>query len=154
MFCLGKYVFIVNKVLYNEDDLKISNGSTLVLPILIYSEDNLWSKATSMRKIHDPLEQDSEDDFQLQLLFDYFVVDVGRLDPKLLERDNLPSRLFRLEQVKDEKDLIETIKDIANRFRQEDGHKELANILCGWVKRVGLKRLKIDNKQFEAVHLL
>ena len=43
---------------------------------------------------------------------------------------------------------------IYNRFRQEEGHQELARILCGWVKRVGLKRLQIDAKQFEAIHEL
>ncbi|MBQ7607422.1 MAG: hypothetical protein IJU76_05580 [Desulfovibrionaceae bacterium] len=100
-----------------------------------------------MREIHDPREQDSDNGFQAQALFDYFVVDVGRLDPKLLEQDSLPGRLFRLERVKDE-------KDSAARFRGEGGHHELAWILCGWVKRIALKRLTIDAKEFEAIHEL
>ena len=129
----------------------MANGSTLILPIVIYNGKKAWQAVRSMREIHDPVESDLEDEFQLQARFDYFVVDMGRLDPKMLEQDSLPTRLFRLEQVKNEKELIATINDIANRFRQEEGHQELARILCGWVKRVGLKRLKIDVKQFEAV---
>ena len=70
------------------------------------------------------------------MLFDYFVIDIGRLDPKLLEKDSLPTRLFRLERVKDEKELIATVKDIANRFRQKKGH-----VSYGSVKRVGLRRV-------------
>ena len=138
----------------SECNLKTSEGSTLILPIVVYNGDRPWSAAKSMRDIHDPVEVNSENDFQLQLLFDYFVVDVGRLDPKLLEQDSLPGRLFRLERVKDEKELVQTIKDIAALFRLEPEHQELARILCGWVKRVGLKRLKIDSTQFEAIHEL
>ncbi|MBQ7606921.1 MAG: Rpn family recombination-promoting nuclease/putative transposase, partial [Desulfovibrionaceae bacterium] len=116
----------------SECNLKTSEGSTLILPIVVYNGDRPWSAAKSMRDIHDPVEVNSENDFQLQLLFDYFVVDVGRLDPKLLEQDSLPGRLFRLERVKDEKELVQTIKDIAALFRLEPEHQELARILCGW----------------------
>ncbi|MBQ7457197.1 MAG: hypothetical protein IJS54_06315 [Desulfovibrio sp.] len=62
--------------------------------------------------------------------------------------------MFRLERVKNEEELIATIKDLANRFKYKKGHQELARILCGLVKRVILKRLQIDAKQFEAVHEL
>lgn len=154
VYRFGQYVFIVYRALSDEGRLKTSEGSTLILPIVIYNGEKPWTAVRSMRDIHAPAEVNSENDFQLQLLFDYFVIDIGRLDPKLLEKDSLPTRLFRLERVKDEKELIQTIKDIANRFRQEEGHQELARILCGWVKRVGLKRLKIDAKQFEAIHEL
>ena len=129
-------------------------GSDLVCPIVIYNGDKPWSAIKSMRDIHDPAEVNSENDFQLQQLFDYFVIDIGRLDPKLLEQDSLPTRLYRLERVKNETELTATIKDVANRFKHEEGHQELARILCGWVKRVGLKRLQIDAKQFEAIHEL
>ena len=82
------------------------------------------------------------------------MIDIGRIDPKLLEQHSLPTRLFRLERVKDEQELIATVKDIANRFRQEEGHQELARILCGWVKRVGLRRLKIEDQRFEVIYEL
>ena len=82
------------------------------------------------------------------------MIDIGRLDPKLLEQDSLPTRLFRLKRVKNKGELIATIKDVANRFKQEDGHQELVSILCGLVKQVVLKRLQIDAKQFEAIHEL
>ena len=154
LYRFGQYVFIVYRALSDEGTLKTSEGSTLILPIVVYNGDKPWSAARSMRDIHDPVEVNSENDFQLQMLFDYFVVDVGRLDPKLLEQDSLPTRLFRLERVKDEKELIATVKDIANLFRQEEGHQELARILCGWVKRVGLKRLKIGATQFNAIYEL
>lgn len=81
-------------------------------------------------------------------------LDIEQVDPKLLEQDSLPTRLFRLERVKDEKELITTVKNIANRFRQEEGHQELARILFSLVKRVGLRRLKIEDQRFEAIHEL
>ena len=81
-------------------------------------------------------------------------LDIEQVDPKLLEQDSLPTRLFRLERVKDEKELIATVKEIANLFRNEGGHQELARILCGWVKRVGLRRLKIEDLRFEAIYEL
>ncbi|MBQ9536932.1 MAG: hypothetical protein IJU79_03980 [Desulfovibrionaceae bacterium] len=62
--------------------------------------------------------------------------------------------MLRLERVKDEQELVATVKNIANRFRQEEGHQELARILCGWVKREGLRHLKIEDQRFEAVHEL
>ena len=46
-------------------------------------------------------------------------------------------------KVKNEKELIATIKDRAKRFKHEKGHQELSRILCGLVKRVILKQLKI-----------
>ena len=152
LYRFGEYVFIVYRALSEEGSLKTSEGSTLILPIVIYNGDKPWSAARSMNEIHDPIEEDLEGGFQVH--FKYFVVDIGRLDPKVLEQDSLPTRLFRLERVKNERELIATVKEIANLFRNEDGHQELARILCGWVKRVGLKRLKIDDKQFEAVREL
>ncbi|MBO4335662.1 MAG: hypothetical protein J5846_07505, partial [Desulfovibrio sp.] len=120
-------------------------------PVVMYNGEKPWTAIQSMREVHDPRETNTDKDFQLQMLFDSFVVDIGRLDPKSLEQDSLPGRLFRLERVKDEKELVLTVKDVAARFREEAGHHELARILCGWVKRVGLKRLKIDATQFEAI---
>ncbi|MBQ7606533.1 MAG: Rpn family recombination-promoting nuclease/putative transposase [Desulfovibrionaceae bacterium] len=154
IFRFGQYTFIVYRALFDEKALKMTDGSTLLFPIVIYNGDTPWSAIRSMREIHDPREQDSDNGFQAQALFDYFVVDIGRLDPKLLEQDSLPGRLFRLERVKDENELIQTIKDIAASFRGEEGHRELARILCGWVKRIGLKRLKIDSTQFNAIYEL
>ena len=154
LFRLLQYEAIVYRALYAEKSLKVTDGSTLLLPIVIYNGEKPWSAIRSMRDIHDPREANSYWGFQLQLLFDYFVVDVGRLDAKLLEQDSLPTRLFRLERVKDEKELIATVKDIAALFRLEPEHHELARILCGWVKRVGLKRLNIDITQFEVIHEL
>ncbi|MBQ7608864.1 MAG: hypothetical protein IJU76_12995, partial [Desulfovibrionaceae bacterium] len=110
----------------------MTDGSTMLLPIVIYNGGTPWSAIRSMREVHAPREEDLEDGFQEQTLFDYFVVDIGRLDSKLLEQDSLPGRLFRLERVKDEKELVQTIKDIAALFRLEPEHQELARILCGW----------------------
>ena len=154
LFRFGQYVFILYRALFDEGVLKTQDGSTLVLPILIYDGDKPWTACSSMRTIHDPIVRDTEEDFRLQILFDYFVVDVGRIDPKLLDQDSLPGRLFRLERVKNENDLVATLKDIATRFRQEKGHEELAHILLCLVKRVVLKRLEIDEKQFEEVYEL
>ncbi|MBQ7739521.1 MAG: Rpn family recombination-promoting nuclease/putative transposase [Desulfovibrionaceae bacterium] len=111
IFRFGQYVFTLYRALYAEKALKVSDGSTLILPIVIYNGEKPWSAVRSMKEIHDPVVEDTENNFQLQAGFDYFVIDIGRLDPKLLEQDNLPGRLFRLERVKDEKELVQTVKE-------------------------------------------
>ena len=146
LFRFLQYEAIIYRALFDESILKTSGSSTLLLPILIYNGEKSWSAFRSTREIHDPIEDSTENRFQLQLNFDYFVKDIGRIDAKLLKQDSLPTRLFRLERIKNEKELVATIKDVANRFKHEEAHQELAYILCGWVKRVGLKRLDIDVK--------
>lgn len=54
VYRFGQYVFIVYRALSDEGRLKTSEGSTLILPIVIYNGEKPWTVVRSMRDIHDP----------------------------------------------------------------------------------------------------
>lgn len=59
LFRLLQYEAIVYRALYAEKSLKVTDGSTLLLPIVIYNGEKPWSAIRSMRDIHDPREANS-----------------------------------------------------------------------------------------------
>ena len=145
---IDEYVAVFNNTLIRSGAVKPGEKLPLILPIVIYNGASKWTAPQSLSELQEPASE-ALNYFQPQQR--YLLIDIARLKTELLKsNDSLPTRLFRLERVKDKNEMLETIKAISSLFKSEH-HEEISSVLCEWLKHVGLKRVGLTDKRIDEI---
>ena len=127
---IHEYVAVFNNTLIRSGAVNSGEKLPLILPIVIYNGASKWTAPQSLSGLQ---ESASEALSYFQPQQRYLLIDIGSLKTELLKsNDSLPTRLFRLERVKDKNEMLEAIKDIVSLFKCEH-HEEISSVCASSV---------------------
>jgi hypothetical protein len=130
---LATYVGLLYQDLVRTKQLAPDRKLPPVLPIVLYNGEGRWSAPTDIRELVAPAPASVT---RHALRLRYLVIDERRLamsaEP---ESRNLAAALFRLEQSRDDGDILRTVRELA-AWLAAPGQAELRRSFAVWVRRV------------------